>query len=405
VTKPVSSGYLASLWDAASVRRQRTSLLELADRFGKWFTVGAVGIAVLGGMFWLPDVGMALTALSAVLIIACPCALTLAAPATLGTAMAVLGRRGTFVKNIGVLLDIAATDTIVFDKTGTLTATAHDLSWIGQNLDESKRSAIAGVAMQSTHPVSRSIERLLGISGAVVSDVAEHVGAGISGTVDGKVVAIGSSAFAGGGATAADAAAYVSIDGRMVGTFVMRPRLREGVRDLVTSLRSAQEVYLVSGDSERDAPLFRDTFGSDRMRFGASPFDKINVLEQLGSSGGHTMMIGDGLNDAGGMRAARVGVAVSDETSTLVPACDVIIGGDHLRDIAPLIGYARRLRDLIRFSLVFSMVYNVIGVALAVSGALTPVVVAIMMPISSLIVTAVSVLGARWFGRQAIWAS
>ena len=405
VTKPVSHGYLASLWNNAGARERRTSLLDLADTFGAWFTIGAVGVAVVGGLFWLPDLGMALTALSAVLIIACPCALTLAAPATLGTAMGVLGRRGMFVKNIGVLLDVAKSDTVVFDKTGTLTSATHALEWVGPDIDQDMRSSIAAVAMQSTHPVSRSVEVMFGASAKTVVDVEEFVGAGIRGVVQGHSVAIGSAAFTGSTDATDDMAAYVSVDGNVVGALRVVPRLRPGIDTLVTALGRHHDVRLVSGDTDRDAAVFEPIFGADHMQFQASPFDKVRVLEDLATRGRHTIMIGDGLNDAGAMRAANVGIAVTDGTATLVPACDVIVSGDTLRDLGQLVRYTRTLRSLIWFSLVFSMVYNVIGVALAITGRLSPVIVAIMMPLSSLIVTAVSVLGARWFGRRSQWVS
>lgn len=348
---------------------------------------------------------MALTALSAVLIIACPCALTLAAPATLGTAMGLLGRRGIFVKNVGVLLDIAKTNAMVFDKTGTLTESEHALSWVGPEIGNELRGSISAVAMQSTHPVSRSIERLFGASLQTVTDVEEHVGAGIRGIVNGRVIAIGSASFAGSRNASAEVAASVAVDGRPIGSFRIVPHLRDGIDTLVGALRRHHDVYLVSGDSSRDAGVFEPVFGPLRMRFNASPHDKIDVLEQLTRQGRHTMMIGDGLNDAGAMRAAHVGIAVTEGTSTLVPACDVIMGGDALQDIAYLLIYTRKLRSLIWFSLVFSMVYNIIGVILAITGKLSPVIVAIMMPLSSLIVTAVSVVGARWYGRRSQWVS
>ncbi len=405
VTKAVSNGYLASLWNNADASVRRTSLLDLADSFGAWFTIGAVGIAGIGGLLWLPDISMALTALSAVLIIACPCALTLAAPATLGTAMGLLGRRGIFVKNVGVLLDIAKTNAMVFDKTGTLTESEHSLSWVGPEIGNELRGSISAVAMQSTHPVSRSVERLFGASLQTVTDVEEHVGAGIRGIVNGRVIAIGSASFAGSRNAYVEVAASVAVDGRPIGSFRIVPQLRDGIDTLVGALRRDHDVYLVSGDSSRDALAFEPVFGAARMRFNASPHDKIDVLEQLARQGRHTVMIGDGLNDAGAMRAAHVGIAVTEGTATLVPACDVIMGGETLQDMANLIAYARNLRSLIWFSLVFSMVYNVIGVALAITGTLSPVTVAIMMPLSSLIVTAVSVVGARWYGRRSQWVS
>lgn len=405
VVKAVSHGYLASLWNNAGERRHRTTLLEVADRFGAWFTIGAVVTAVLGGVLWLPDVGMALTALSAVLIIACPCALTLAAPATLGTAMALLGRRGVFVKNIGVILDIARSTSFVFDKTGTLTTSTHQIAWLGTQPNEEQQAVLAALAAQSTHPVSRALASALGTPCLLAHDVREIPGQGIRGAVGGHDVMIGSAVFTSATEPYAQAAAYAAIDGMPVAAIAITPVLREGVPALIARLRRWADVRLVSGDSVKDATVFEPVFGQAAMQFNASPYDKVDVLQTLSQSGHRTVMIGDGLNDAGAMKAAHVGIAVTDETATLVPACDVIMSGSHVPSVQALVTYSKRLQSLIWFSLVFSMVYNVIGVGLAISGHLAPVIVALMMPLSSLIVTAVSVLGARWYGRRSIWAS
>lgn len=404
-TKSVSHGYLASLWDRSGQRTPRMSLMRLADAFGKYFTIGAVGIALLGALAWFPNVAMSMEVLTAVLIIACPCALTLAAPATLGTAMALLGRRGIFLKNIGVLLDLESVDTVVVDKTGTLTTARHDILWQGRGLSDDERSIIASLAAQSTHPVSRSIAEGWGATELIVHDVAEHIGAGVQGDVDGHLVRIGSAAFAGAIDDRIDVAAWASIDGNVVGAFVLRPRIRPGITDMVQALHARRSVWLLSGDGERDREIFGRIFEDVHMRFGASPFEKVDHLQALRAQGGHVLMIGDGLNDAGAMAAADVAIAVTDETATLVPACDVIMHAAQLPDVTMLLQYARRMKHLIWWSLVFSMIYNVIGLWLAIAGMLSPVIVAIMMPVSSLIVIGVSVLGARWFGRRSVWAS
>lgn len=404
-TKSVSHGYLASLWDRSGQRTPRTSLMRLADAFGKYFTIGAVGFALVGGLAWLPNVGMSVAVLTSVLIIACPCALTLAAPATLGTAMALLGRRGIFLKNIGVLLDLESVDTVVVDKTGTLTTTRHDVQWQGRGLSDHERDLIASLAAQSTHPISRSIAEGFGATDRVVHDVSEHVGEGVQGDISGQRVRIGSAAFVGADGEQMDVAAWASIDDHVVGAFVLRPRVRPGITDMVRALRARCTVWLLSGDGERDRRIFGQIFDDMCMRFGASPFDKVKHLQALRSRGGHVLMIGDGLNDAGAMAEADVAIAVTDETATLVPACDVIMHADRLPDVPILLQYARRMKHLIWWSLVFSMVYNLIGLWLAIAGMLSPVIVAVMMPVSSLIVIGVSVLGARWFGRRSVWAS
>jgi P-type Cu+ transporter len=404
-TKVVSHGYLASLWDKAGQRTPRTRLTHLADLFGKYFTIGAVGVAMVGAMVWLPDLRMSVDVLTAVLIIACPCALTIAAPATLGSAMALLGRRGVFIKNIGVLLDLAPVDTVVVDKTGTLTSTTHEVRWSGREVTADEVAAIASVAAQSTHPVSRSIAAFHDLPPSTVADVTEHPGQGIVGRVGDLTVQIGSASYVNAPDERSDVAAWVAIDGTVAGAYVLQAQLRDGIGDMLCELRERVRVRLLSGDTERDRPMFREHFDDAEMRFRATPFEKVEDLRRVRSDGGHVLMIGDGLNDAGAMAEADVAVAVTEDTATLVPACDVIMRAAQLPDVPRLLRYARQMKRVIWWNLAFSMVYNVLGLWLAIAGLLSPVIVAIMMPVSSLIVIGVSVAGARWYGRSSIWAS
>lgn len=407
VTKPVSQGYLASLWERSSARTARDGYRQHSDRFGRWFVWSVLAIAVLGFVAWLPDLTMALNVFTAVVIIACPCALTLASPITLGTAMGILGRNKMYAKNIGVLRELDNVRSVVFDKTGTLTSSQPSVVYHGEPLRPDELRAVQSVAAHSTHPISRGLAAgCRAVDDA--RDVEEVPGQGISGVSGSHHVAIGSNEFMEQLGLCAAGSDHinltrVALNNRIVGEVIAQTVVRDGVTELIDELRmQGMQCRLLTGDSDRDRELLTKSFQQDEMTFRATPADKVAQLEQLRHDNS-VLMIGDGLNDMSAMAVADVSIAVTENTSTLAPASDMIIPATHVHRIGSLIRYARALRGVITAALWFTMIYNVCALTIAITGNLTPVITAIMMPVSSLLVIGISVGGAHVFARRMKW--
>lgn len=393
VLRRVSHSRLAQLWnDPVFAQRPSHWITSVSARFGYWFTVGAVALAALGFYAWWPDVRMATQVATAVLIIACPCALTLAAPITLGTALGKLGEAGVYLKQGAVALDLSRVDTVAFDKTGTLT-TAEAAALVDlHGLDDADWARVRRLAAESVHPVSRALAGREAVVGTA-RGVRDIVGEGITGDIDGAAVAIGSASLiarvAGVPMTAAPGRTWACVDGR-VGSLLLATPERSGMMTVASELAASHETWLLSGDHDGEAPRWRAAFG-DRMRFRQAPEDKLAAVRASQAGGRHVLMVGDGLNDAGALAAADVGLAVSDDTACLVPACDAVIRGDRLTLLPAVLRYARRARAVIVLCFLVSVLYNVIGIGLALTGQLTPLATAILMPVSSLTVVGLSV--------------
>lgn len=401
--RSASHGTLAELWSHPVLARvKRRWLTDVSQIFGAWFTFFALAVAAAGAAAWWPDARMSLQVATAVLIIACPCALTLAAPITLGTAMGVLGRAGCFLKTPAIALDLSRIDTIVFDKTGTLTTGGAEIAPQQHGLDDADWRLARALAGASAHPVSRALAAGTVVSsvadGLVATDVREFAGLGVTGTIDGHRVGIGNAAFVGavsGRELAGDAAlTWLSVDDR-VGHVHLSAAARPGMDAMLGRLDEDHRLILLSGDHARDADTWRRWFG-DRMHFRHAPVEKLSAIRSEAEAGRHVLMVGDGLNDAGAFAAADVGMAVSDDTACFVPACDVVIRGDRLAMLPALLAYALRARRVIVLSFLVSIAYNVLGLTLALRGDLTPLATAVLMPVSSLTVIALSVGLMRW---------
>jgi Cu+-exporting ATPase len=394
VVRPVSQSRLAALWnDAAFSRAKSHWLADVSNRFGWWFTVIALVLAAAGVALWWPNAGQAASVATAVLIIACPCALTLAAPITLGTAMGVLGRAGCYLKHPAVVLDLSRIDTVAFDKTGTLTVGGADIGADCDDMSLRNRTLVSRLAAESVHPVSRALAGL-GPTAGTIRNVREVAGRGLSGDIDGHHVALGSAAYIsseiGRPLAAIDRRTWAAVDGNLAGWIELDEHRRPGVAGAVQALNSRVNTVLLSGDQPNGSAAWQDLFGS-RVRFGMRPEDKLSEVRARQADGHRVLMVGDGLNDAGALHAADVGMAVSDDTACLVPACDGVLRGDRVVDLPAVLAYARRARRVIVLCFVVSLVYNAAGLALALAGLLTPLVTAIMMPVSSLTVVGLSV--------------
>jgi Cu+-exporting ATPase len=403
LVRDVAQSQLARLWNnPASARPTAHWLSEVSARFGALFTLAAVGLALAGAGWHWPDVSRSLDVATAVLIIACPCALTLAAPLTFGTAMEQLASRGFYLRNSAVVLDLSRVDALAFDKTGTLTSAVQGMHAEPDGLTEEAWQLVRRLAAESTHPVSRAIA-----SGRLAEGrlqwCRETPGLGLRGAIDGHDVMLGSPSFVAReiGAivrTAADGP-VVAIDRRVAGSVRLSTLPRPGVAAAVRELGGTHEIDLLSGDEPREASRWRAWFGQ-RVAFGQSPDDKLATIRARQAAGRRVAMIGDGLNDAGALAAADVGIAVSDETACMVPACDAVLHGARVASLPAFLRYARTARRVVIACFVVSMIYNALGLALALQGALTPLLTAVLMPVSSLTVIAMSVGAMRWYARE-----
>jgi len=417
--KPVAQSYLATLWNHEAFRKHRDHDLDsLTNRYSRRFTKLVIGLALAAAVFWLiQDASKALKAFTSVLIVACPCALALAAPLTHGTAQRILARLKIFLKNALVIERMAAVTTIVLDKTGTLTtAEAGGVQFEkaeipSQDLSAEEAQWISSLAKYSTHPNSIRIAKSLGGGRLPVANFKEMPGGGIEGHVAGHPIRLGSRAWVTGGPApenarrtqlaAGGAVTAVAIDGELRGEFRLENSLRPEVAELISQLRGRFELALVSGDNEREAARFQKLFGDHAsLRFNQSPADKLNFIRELQQRGKTVMMVGDGLNDAGALKQADVGVAVVEQIGVFSPASDVILDAAELPRLAKVLAFARQAARVVRAGFIISALYNLIGVSIAAAGLLSPMVCAILMPLSSATVVAFACGTTAWLGKK-----
>lgn len=409
VQKEVSQSYLTQLWNQEAFVEEGKSMRSVADRVGQYFTVGILVVATLAGLYWYEATGfgMAANVFTAVMIIACPCAIALTIPFTLGNAMRILGRAKLYVKNTHVIERMASVGHIVFDKTGTLTyPAAAGLAYQGSALSEAEKAMVYALTSQSSHPVSRSIATWAnaGVS-CPVEQFAEVSGKGLMGTGNGHTLRLGSSAFVDQPVQpttdVAQSGAFLSIDGELKGRFVLSNQYREGMETLVETLEPHWSLSLLSGDNDGEKSRLGEFFpASTAMHFDQSPQQKLDYIRSLQDAGQEVLMVGDGLNDAGALRQSEVGIAVSEHVNNFSPASDAILDAQALPQLASLLGFAKTSMRLVRYGFLLSLVYNLTGLAFAVQGLLSPLVAAILMPLSSITLLVFAVSSTRLAGRH-----
>ena len=391
LTKKVSQSYLTQLWNDEAFRDEKHSdpfASRIADQAGKYFTYAILLIAAVTALYWWPrDVSVAVNAATAVLMIACPCALALTVPFTLGNAMRMLARIGFYVKNTQVLERIRDVKEIVFDKTGTLTQTNQsDIIFNGAPLTFREMAAVKALVRNSNHPASRQIDTWLDQEG-VVSEVTaagfqEITGKGISGTVSGQLILLGSREWVGVDVQTHEPGVYVAVDGKSRGYFQLQNHYRPGMWALLKRMIQSFKIALLSGDSDQEQATLQPVFGQ-HLYFQQSPQDKLNYIRGRQAAGQTVMMIGDGLNDAGALQASDVGLVVTEQTNNFTPACDAILAAPLLPQLDHLVLFVRRSVRLVFAGYALALAYNVVGLSFAAMGQLSPVVAAILMPVSS----------------------
>ncbi len=389
ITKEVSQSYLTQLWNQSAEASEFKSVRGFIDRVSKVFTIVVLTIAAATFVYWrLTDESVAILAFTSVLIIACPCALALSQPFTMGHAMRYFGRSGFYLKSADVVERLAATDSVVFDKTGTLTLQKNKLAqFFGEPLNETHSSAIYSITGHSTHPLSQAIHSSLEAEESAVESFMETAGKGIEARLNGKYL-IGSAKFVGAPVKHNSGEVHVSYNGKYLGHFSVTSKRRRGMVPLIESLRRKFKVSMLSGDTRDVSDRWEDLFDETNAQFEKDPFEKREFIEDRSANGENILMVGDGLNDSGALKAANVGVATADDVFGFTPAADVIMQGDKITLLPSFIQFAKECMQTLKWSLIISLLYNIIGMVFAVSGALSPIVAAILMPISSITVVA-----------------
>lgn len=407
ITKPVSQSYLTQLWGNAVFDEEKTTRFQtLTDSIGKRFTVAVLSIAFVATAFWLYyDPKNALNVFTAVLIIACPCAIALAAPFTLGNMLRIFGRKKFYLKNAGVIERLAQVDMAIFDKTGTITTSAKTTaSYEGMPLTETEESLLKNTLRSSNHPLSRALYDLLSEHNILtIDDFTEHTGQGIEASTDLGSIKVGSAEFAGNGAASRDdsTAVHISANDAYKGCYVFRNEYREGMVEVFEAMSHTMKLAILSGDNPGEKQRLQELLPvSTAMFFKQRPIDKLRFIKRAQEENHKVMMVGDGLNDAGALAQADVGIAVSEDINVFSPACDAILDASKLKQLYAYIKASKRAVGVIKLSFFLSFFYNVIGLFFAVTGQLEPVIAAILMPLSSISVVAFTTVATNLIGRK-----
>ncbi len=390
VVKEVAQSYLTKLWNRDEFKKQEepqnVSFVHLLSRY---FTYIVLSIALATAVYWqINDPSRMWPAVTAIFIIACPCALLLSNTFTNGNILRILGKNHFYLRSAQTIEDVAKATHIVFDKTGTLTTTQQqNITYEGTALSAYQQQQVAALAACSSHPLSRALAKHLdGENRMEVAGFNETTGQGIEGFVNNDLVKLGSYKFVTGNTERQTGTAiFICIENTLYGYFLFSNHYREAIPGLLKKLKNNYRLSVLSGDNEAEKENLQRLLGRKAtLLFHQRPEDKLQYIKQLQLRGEKVMMIGDGLNDAGALKQSDIGIAVAEQTNNFTPSSDAIIEANQLSRLTRFIQLCRANRNIVVASFVLSIVYNIIGLFFAVQGNLSPLVAAILMPSSSL---------------------
>ncbi|HSP89231.1 MAG TPA: heavy metal translocating P-type ATPase metal-binding domain-containing protein [Ignavibacteriaceae bacterium] len=419
VIKEVSQSYLTKLWNNELFnKKDKSDFVTLSNAVSKYFTFAVLLIGFIAAAFWLNSgLGEALNILTAVLIVSCPCALALSTPFTLGNTLRIFGRNKFYLKNILTIEEMAKVNEIVFDKTGTLTKTnSSEVNFIGDDIDEAQKEMVKTVVKNSNHPLSRKILNYLDKKSGknnselqnVLEDFEEISGKGIKGVISENEIKIGSADFMNDQSTFLNEQSenfgtkvYLAFNKKVKGFFNFSNEYRDGIKKIILELKNKYSVSLLSGDNQGEKEKLIEFFGEDsQILFKQSPHDKLEHIKYLQQKNKKVLMIGDGLNDAGALAQSNIGVAVTEDTTSFSPACDAILDADEINKIPMFLKFSKTSVKIILISFGISFAYNIVGLSFAVMGFLSPLIAAVLMPVSSISVVVFATVATNLVARK-----
>ena len=404
--KNVSQSYLTQLWSNEVFDKDKfQGVKTLTDKISKYFTIIILLVAFTSLLYWLQfgNIKEAFNVFTAILIIACPCALAVSAPFALGNMLRIFGKYKLYLKNTKVIEQMEKIDTIIFDKTGTITTSSENkLRYEGEKLSDKEMILLKNSLRNSNHTLSRQIYNSIPQIGNIkIESFNEINGKGIISTYGDIQMKIGSSSFVTSKPNHLETSVYISINDVYKGKYIFENEYRKGIKELFYSLSEKYDLFILSGDNESEREnLSRWLPKNTEVYFNQSPNDKLAFINSLQEKNKKVLMIGDGLNDAGALKQSDIGFSVSENINIFSPACDGIMDAEKLHKLDKFIQLSKQSLYIIKWSFIISLCYNCIGLGFAISGKLEPVVAAILMPISSISVVLFTTLATNFLGKN-----
>lgn len=401
VKKETNRSQLTQMWNSNASHAEE---LKKTDRFSINFMLAVFVVMIGASIYWFfTDTSRVLEIAVAILIVACPCAIALSKPFTYGNIMRLLGRQGLYLKNTEVIPHLASITDIIFDKTGTLTTNESKITYHGKELSKTEWQWVFSATNSSNHPYSRQIATYLknnfGTELLELESFEEIRGKGIEARINTNNIRVGSNGFVSEKASF-DIGVGISINDQFFGYFSFESEVRQNIERTLKELTN-YKLHLLSGDDERDQELFVSLFPENsHISFHQTPQSKMEYVDSLEKAGKLVLMIGDGLNDVGALKRATVGISVTENIFQFTPTSDAIISADALGKLSPLLKINKFSKRILSICLVFSVIYNSIGLGFAVSGQLSPIVAAILMPISSITIVFIATFGTMFFAPK-----
>ncbi len=388
--RKTDSSYLTGLWNSNNYSSavKESTLVKISNQISKYFTAFIILLSLATAVYWLViDSALLWTSVTAVLIVACPCALALSVPFTYGNALRLLSKKGIFFRKLDVIDELTTITDIVLDKTGTLTYDNKIEVKCNQHITKEEIEAISSGTSNSLHPLSQAISKaLIGVKHSDVEAFEEFAGKGISFVYKHQKYKIGSQHFT---ETlevekSKNAKVFVTKNGVSLCNFDVVQKYRENVEQVIASLSKKHTLHLLTGDNDAEKDFVETTLNIKHTRFNQSPRDKLNYIQELQEKGKKVLMIGDGINDSGALLASDVAFAVSNQSYAFTPASDAILDAVSFGKLPKFIAFAAYCKKVVVASFLISFLYNAIGLTIAVQGIFAPVLAAILMPLSSI---------------------
>ena len=413
VIQLVEQSYLTQLWSNEIFNKgKQTAFQSLTDQISKHFTIVILSIATLALLFWLwYDPKLALNVFTAVLIVACPCAIALAAPFTLGNLLRYFGQLGLYLKNTEIIERMANLDTLVFDKTGTLTTgSKNEITYDGEVLSSEEQGLLTNTLRSSNHPLSRSLYQWLKSEDIyTLDDFDEEIGQGITGKKRRKSIYAGAYDYVNKDRFVTETVlkqqnstcVHIATQDAYKGYYSFNSSYRPELQAILEELGRNYNIIVLSGDNNGEQEILENYLPEHtKYHFNQKPEDKLNFIKKLQNKGERVLMLGDGLNDAGALAQSDVGIAISEDINVFSPASDGILDAKQFNLLPGFLKLSQKGVAIIRYAFLFSLFYNLIGLGFAVTGHLRPVVAAILMPLSSISIVIFTTLCTYWVSKK-----